>query len=110
MKDYLLQFIIQVNGAKYREFMNFMEKQLTKEKPIGCASRMICQSIADNNVFVYTEHWSNLESLELHLNSASFQALNGALKVLTTVQDLRIQECIEIEKSTIFKIKAYHIN
>ena len=110
MKDYSLQFIIQVSGTKYREFMNFMEKQLAIDKPDGCTSRLISQSIVDNNVFDYTEHWSNMKSLELHLNSESFQSLNGALKVLTTIQDLRIRECIEIEKSQVFKLKKYHIN
>ena len=98
MEKYQLQFIIHVEGSKYREFMNLMEKQVKLTKPFGCTSRMISQSIEDNNVFDYTENWSDLDDLQLYLQSSDFKTLNGAIKLLTNIRHSHLQVCKELEE------------
>ena len=98
MEKYQLQFIIHVESSKYREFMNLMEKRIKLNKPYGCTSRMVCQSIEDNNVFDYTENWSDLDNLQLYLQSSNFKALNGAIKLLTNIRHSHLQVCKELEE------------
>ncbi len=96
MKYYRLQFMVQVSSSKYREFVNLMEKEI-QLKPMGCTHKMIGQSLDDSNVFDYSIHWSSYNNLEEHINSVEFRSLMGAVKVLTSIWKVHVEECSEIE-------------
>lgn len=98
MKAYRLQFTVQVNGSKYREFLNLMQKEIDKPKLKGCNMRKLSQSVSNMNEFNYTEEWTDLSLLRGNLATPEFGTIKGAVKVLCDSWTYKVFECSDIDE------------
>jgi len=104
---YKIQFILEVYDSKYRELVNVLEKEISKERPVGCSSRMAMQSLKDINIFEYSEEWSDLPNLSLHINGNIFKSLKGGFHVLTDIKHFSISKIDELKEEQIHRQEQY---
>jgi quinol monooxygenase YgiN len=55
----------------------------------GCVSCNCYVDVEDESVLLFEEAWKTREDMENHLTSSSFGILNGAMKLLHTLPDVR---------------------
>lgn len=57
----------------------------------GCISCNCYVDVEDERVFFFEEEWKTREDLESHLRSDHFGVLNGAMKLLRVVPNIRFK-------------------
>ncbi|MEN8757312.1 MAG: antibiotic biosynthesis monooxygenase [Desulfobacterales bacterium] len=65
----------------------------------GCIDRSIFESMGTANRFLWMEKWTDLESLEVYMNTDRFKALLGAIQVLGKLDAIHKGELTEIDQA-----------
>lgn len=98
---YQLKYDLKVHDSKYREFLNVLEGNLNKKRPVDCSGCTAFQSIVDIHIFEYKEVWTDIESLKEYMKSNEFKSLRGAFQLLTLIKNFSITESKELEKAAL---------
>jgi quinol monooxygenase YgiN len=84
----LLEIEFTLLPQKRREFAQSLEFLTGSEQ--GLIRRSVYVDRDEPERVLWVEEWSNLETLEGHLETAAFRALVGGLRVLGNVLDCRL--------------------
>lgn len=99
MSNLIMQFDLTVRNSKYRELLNILERELSREIPYGCQERKVLQSLDDMNVFNFKLLWHDHTSMNTYLNSHDFKVLNGGLTTLCDKLEFEVFESHRIKMS-----------
>jgi quinol monooxygenase YgiN len=76
---------------RYELLQTLMAEARTKELPEGCLERRLYEEVDSHlEKLLLIGSWSNRDVLNAYVSSEKFQVLMGAVKVLGSLEDLRI--------------------
>lgn len=92
-----LRLRVRIAPAKRHEFIQSLTAMgfATDQNP---GSRMVYQSLADENLFCCYEDWGSKAELDQYLASHEYHVFSGALKVLGGVEESYILESLPGEE------------
>jgi quinol monooxygenase YgiN len=88
-----LEILVQIQSGKRQEFLQMSEwfqNQLTKTCDGACSDLTFFEAVGKPNHFLLIEKWTDLQPLEVHMNTDRFRTLLGAIEVLGELIELQV--------------------
>ena len=88
-----LEILVQIHSGKRQEFLQtseWFQNQLTKICAGTFVDLTVFEAVGKPNHFLWIEKWTDLEPLELHMNTDRFRTLLGAIEVLGKLIELQV--------------------
>jgi quinol monooxygenase YgiN len=100
-----LQILMDIPSKHRHELLQAFEMLSNKQEngpkcTAGCLDRGIFESMGTANRFLWMEKWTDLESLEVYMNTDRFKALLGAIQVLGKLDAIHKGELIELNTTS----------
>jgi len=99
-----LQILMDIPSKHRHELLQAFEMLSNKQEngpkcTAGCLDRSIFENMGTANRFIWMEKWTDLESLEVYMNTDRFEALLGAIQVLGKLDAIHKGELTEIDQA-----------
>ena len=90
-----LEILVRIHTGKRLEFLQtaeWFENQLKKINGGACVDLTVFEAVGEANHFLWVEKWTDLKTLEVHMDTDRFRTLLGAIEVLGELEKLQVVE------------------
>jgi quinol monooxygenase YgiN len=85
-----IEILIRVAESKRVEFRQLCLSLSSLARPTGCVVQSAFEEASDSGHFLWMERWADEAALNQHLDSERHHTLLGAIRVLGSMEDMRV--------------------